>query len=93
MYAYFLQNHIKHIDTIRDDVLVKNIPISRMQDVGPGSYAHKDEMTPSSFNIKTSEVFQVIMNESMRINRAINRSQTRDRSSSKNRFNNQDESP
>lgn len=81
-------------DTLKDEVLFKNPPLARMQDVGPGSYQHDDKkMPPHSFNIKTSEVFQVIMNDSIRINRKFNSSATRDRSSSKNGFKYMEDSP
>ena len=33
-----------NLDTIRDEILVKNPPSARLKEVGPGSYMHDDKM-------------------------------------------------
>jgi hypothetical protein len=55
-------------DTLKDDVLFRNESPLRTQDVGPGSY-HVDVAVikpgaQKSFNIKNSERYHTLLNES-----------------------------
>ncbi|CDW71871.1 UNKNOWN [Stylonychia lemnae] len=55
-------------DIMKDDVLFKLESPERMRDVGPGAYQTELRSAHQSFNIKTSEAFQRLINQQLQKN-------------------------
>eukprot|EP00347_Sterkiella_histriomuscorum_P020528 403337460 len=76
------RNISTHNYTLNGDVLLKNNSTNRMNHLGPGTYEVQQRTASQSFNIRSSDAFQILYSEQRKNSALRQNSATRERSTS-----------